>query len=75
MMNLLVNCSLQDYAIIHQFIVTSKQLDIELEKRQTLTKIFQDYTSFVTKRKKIGEKLTQNKNTKTLLETLRRFKF
>jgi hypothetical protein len=73
-MNLLVNCRIEDYVVVHQFIMMSKQLNLEKEKKDNMVKIFQNYVKFLHKKKKKGEYIIQGKNVKYMLDVLKNLK-
>jgi hypothetical protein len=74
-MNLLVNCRIEDYGVVHHFIMMSNQLNVETEKKNHLIKIFQNYIKFLYKKKKNGEYIIQGKNVKYMLDVLKNLKF
>lgn len=74
MMNMLVNCRVEDYEMIHRFIVKSNQLAIETDKKKSLVKIFNKYIKFLITQKKAGKAMIQGKNVKYMLEILKKLK-
>ena len=74
MMNMLVNCRVDDYEMIHRFIIKSNQLAIETEKKRSLIKIFNKYIKFLITQKKANKSVIQGKNVKYMLEILKKLK-
>lgn len=75
MMNLLVNCRLEDYIMIHQYVTKSKQLSIDTETKSNLIKIFNNYIKFLGEKMKKGEFIVQGKGVKAMLTTLKSLQF
>lgn len=75
MMNILVNCRVEDYVVIHKFINMSNQLKLETEKQKKLIKIFKNFVKFLGKKLKNNEYIIQGKNVKYMLDTLKPLKF
>ncbi len=74
-MNLLVNCRIEDYNMIYQYIVKSKQLMVDTDKKNNLIKIFNNYVKFLGQKSKAGEHTIQGKNVKAMMSTLKSLKF
>lgn len=75
MMTILIDCRIEEYPVVHQFITNSKQLMIEKQKKKTLIASFNGYHKFINKKLKKGEYLVKGKSIKQMLTILSRLKF
>lgn len=67
-MKYLLDCTIHEYATIHTFIKSSKQLVIEKPKRNSLVKIWNNFNNYVNDKSRRNEMAINGKNLHNIIE-------